>query len=362
VLNPIPAEVMDETGAVWTITRAWPGAEGAATFEATSTRSRHVRSGRITPAGAVLAPLADDPRLPALQDLAALGTVVVHRPGRRAVIRSTDGTRFIKVVRPGRASAVVDAAGMGSAFRPAFRVPAVMETTADAVHHEAVSGRTLHTIGADPTVADADWAGLWKAWAAAWIGTVRNGDGAGAPGAGSGEHSARAEAEVVRTWAAHAQKLDMPTEERLSLVEVASRVETDLLATAADGLVLSHRDLHDKQVLWDDRDGLALLDLDTVTRAEAALDLGNLAAHLEWRRRQGLWSAERSAVAVRSVRDVVAGLGVNPQRFAAYESSARVRIACVYAFRPRWAALAREVRRELAGHTGAHQSAPGRRR
>jgi hypothetical protein len=351
VPSPIPAHVLDDTGASWTVTRAWPGADGAATFEATSPASPHVRGGRITASGALLAPLATDPRLPALAELAALGTVVVHRPGRRAVIRTADGTRFIKVVRPGRAYAVVDAAGRGVAFRPAFRVPDVVVSTPDAVHYEAVSGRTLHSIGADPTVSEDIWSGVWAAWATAWCATMGDTRASVAVRQGSAvssaDHTAEAEAEVVRTWAAHAQTLPMPAAERLGLVEVAARVEAKLLTGAADPLVMSHRDLHDKQVLWDAQDGLALLDLDTVTRAEAALDLGNLAAHLEWRRQQGLWSATRTKMALHAVDAVADTLGVSPQRFAVYKASAQFRIACVYAFRPRWAELARDTRLDL---------------
>lgn len=340
MLNPIPAHITDD-GEVWTLTRAWPRPDGSVTFEAASPGSRHVRGGRITATGSVdLAPLATDPRLPQLAQLAATGDIVVHRPGRRAVIRSADRSHYIKVVREGRAPDVVDATGRGIGFAPAFRVPAVLGVDSSAVRFEALSGRTLHRVGGDTSVSSTAWTNIWAHWTDAWTTAVSGSS------AGNGQHSADAECEVVRTWAAHAARLGSDGEAR-ETGNTAARVCELLQDSVPDPLVLSHRDLHDKQLLWDPSVGLALLDLDTATRAEAALDLGNLAAHTTWRLAQGAWSPHRAAVTAAAVRVAAERLGVSPARFHAYETAARFRIACVYGYRPRWAALAADARPEI---------------
>ena len=347
---PLPSRVADETGALWTITRAWPGRDSTVTFEASSPRSPHVRGGSSSAeTGIALAPLAHDSRLPALERLAAEGDVVVHRPGRRAVVRHSDGTRFTKVVRPGRAGAVLDSARQGELFAVAFRVPAILDSSADSVQFEAISGRTLLAFGADPSVDAASWARAWAAWSTAWTTTIGNPPRASAtlPTGTAPVHTAGHEAEVVRTWAAHAVRLVPSTTEAGLLGDCADRVAELLLRSAADPLVTSHRDLHDKQLLWHPADGLGLLDFDTATRAEAALDLGNLAAHLRLRRRQGLWDAARTNAALAVVRQAAETLGVDGRRLRAYETAARFRISCVYAYRPRWTDLARQLQQEL---------------
>ncbi|TFD48944.1 hypothetical protein E3T55_12960 [Cryobacterium frigoriphilum] len=350
----IPEQVTDRQGLTWTLTRAWPSADGSVTFEAASPQSPHVRGGRLTDAdGVTLAPVGSDARLPELAGYAATGTVVVHRPGRRAVVRTNDGSRFIKVVRPGRAESVLDAAGRADEFARAFRVPAVLADTGGSVHFAALRGRTVHDLGADRSLAPPAWAGLWAEWATAWTAVIGAAPAAASVNASAARnnpsrfHSAEAEVDVVQTWTGHAQRLLGPGAAATQLTETAERVSALLTDTAADPLVSTHRDLHDKQLLWHPRDGLSLLDLDTATRGEAALDLGNMAAHVLLRQRQGLWSAATAGTAEAAVRHTAARLGVNPERLHAYEMAARFRITCVYAYRPRWAALAGRLQSEL---------------
>ncbi|WP_431473172.1 hypothetical protein [Ornithinimicrobium sp. W1665] len=103
----------------------------------------------------------------------------------------------------------------------------------------------------------------------------------------------------------------------------------------------THRDLHDKQLLWDGpaRGGprLGVLDLDTVCLADPVLDPVNLAVHADLRRAQGLWAPASSEVVVGAVGEVLGELGhdgVAASRRA--ELATVVRLVCVYAFRPRW--------------------------
>src|SRR5699024_11859136 len=81
-----------------------------------------------------------------------------------------------------------------------------------------------------------------------------------------------------------------------------------------------HRDLHDKQVLWQPDAPPGLLDVDTATLGDPALDVANLRAHATWRELQGLWSAEQSAVVREEVDRTALRLGIPPRELAAYAS------------------------------------------
>ena len=109
-----------------------------------------------------------------------------------------------------------------------------------------------------------------------------------------------------------------------------------------------HRDLHDKQVVVGAHIGL--LDLDTLAVGERALDLANALAHLELRVDQGLMTAAAARVARRAFLE---GADPDPEtreRIPAHLGVARLRLAGVYAFRPRWRALARALARSGDGH------------
>lgn len=96
---------------------------------------------------------------------------------------------------------------------------------------------------------------------------------------------------------------------------------------------LVHRDFHDKQVLLSPS-AVTVLDLDTACRGEPELDLGNCAAHF-WLRGAQRRQAERYAGFEERF------LRAYPRRIAAdrvrwYRRSSALRLACVYALRPRW--------------------------
>ena len=356
VAGLIPGESVDSAGVPWTIRRAWPGKDGTVTLEAQSPASRHVRGGTWTEStGVLLGPVASDRRLPDLRAVAETGTVVVHRPGRRAVVRSHDGARYTKVVRPGRASAVVDAATNAAGFARVFRTAAIVGVGEGTVEFTAVPGRTLHDLGSDSSFPDVAWLGLWRSWGDAWVAAISATLSAPVPSDQTPDgilqariHTAADEAEVVASWGAHATASASDPVDHERIRRMVDGARALLVEGVAGPTALSHRDLHDKQVLWHHRHGLALLDLDTVTIADAALDLGNVRAHLELRFRQGVLDGRRAQVAKATVDDTAHQLGVSDERLAAYETAARVRIACVYAYRPRWAALALDLRRELA--------------
>ena len=97
--------------------------------------------------------------------------------------------------------------------------------------------------------------------------------------------------------------------------------------------VLVHRDLHDKQLMWDGTT-LGLLDLDTATRGEAALDLGNLWAHIELRHVQGRLTRQDRDRILDLLGEVVAAAPTTLRRVVTHHRAARLRLAYVYAFRP----------------------------
>ncbi|MFC7879593.1 phosphotransferase family protein, partial [Isoptericola sp. NPDC057391] len=274
-----------------------------------------------------LQPGGADPRLPGLAARVRAGaTLVAHRSGRRGVVRDPSGT-YTKVTRPGREPAAVVVPGA------AFATPEVVGRGDGFVTTTPLPGRTLHELLRDPATPDAvldpvlDAAGR-----AIGRGLRRLQD---EPPSGVAEHDADAEVAVVARWwglaAAHGATTTADAD------AVVRRVRAALAALPAARPVLTHRDLHDKQLLVDtEPDGgvrVGLLDLDLAAVAHPALDLANLLVHLELRAHQGVCPPERAA---RVARAVVDGYGDVPDAGAlhAWAVAARARLAAVYAFRP----------------------------
>lgn len=316
-------------GDVVTVARAWPGKDDAVTVEGRDQHGR-LRAGTLARGGAArLLPHGVDRRLPALADLVERarceedGRLVVHRAGRRAVVRHAGG--YTKVVRPGRAAAVAAASRTGRelASRAGLAAPEVLHEDDGTVTCDVLPGRPLHELAEDP-----GWAGAWQLWAEAW--TRLQGLDAGS---GLAPHTDEDEARVLRTWAARAAGAGVLPEVWADRVErVARRIEGQ---GAPRRLVPTHRDLHDKQLLWDGS-ALGVLDLDTACLAAPELDPANLAVHADLRAAQGLWSQEAAATVAATARGVAVGVGADADRLAAAELATVVRLACVYAFRPTW--------------------------
>ncbi|MGM1030213.1 MAG: hypothetical protein ACQEWM_10175 [Actinomycetota bacterium] len=320
-------------GDAWTVERAWPprGDDPRIPLEARS-RGR-VRGGHWSEQGGVelLAP-DDDAGLAALGAIARVGTVVAHRPGRRAVVRLDDGSGFAKVVARGRAGRVLDAHARGAAFGRRFRVPEVGAHAfppTEVVRFTPIGGRTVAELGADPHLDEAAWGELWRAWAHHWPDVVVS------PDAGLPTHDAADEARVMADWAARVGDFETGClAERLRATAAALAAELAALPPVAP--VLAHRDLHDTQLLWSRDEGIGVLDLDTSALADPALDLGNLSAHVDLAVAQGGWSRARAAVAEHAIARAAAELGVTADRLAVWRAAARFRVACVHRIRPRW--------------------------
>ena len=117
----------------------------------------------------------------------------------------------------------------------------------------------------------------------------------------------------------------------------------------------AHRDFHDGQVLIAE-ERMSLLDLDTACNAPPELDAANFLAHVALRQHEGSacgWG--RIGTAFLAGHAAEAGCAaLDPRRLHWYEASALLRLACVYAFRPRWGDLSSVLVREAGLRLGLH--------
>lgn len=323
----------------WPSTRRGPDDERVVRFEGLDARGL-VRAGQlhVRPEGgfwrttrAELTPYGVDRKLPDLHRAARHGEVVVHRLGRRAVVRRP--ATYVKVLPARDAVRAGDqaAAGRRLAAAAGLRAPEVISVEGGAVTMGVLPGRSLHDLGGgtDPR----SWDRWWRAWAQLWPDLVR-GDSTGLSA-----YTAADEQRTLTEWVGKAVDFGVLDGLEGRLVSRAHRAGAGLGDSPPTPAGVSHRDLHDKQVLVDG-ERVGLLDFDTAAVAEPALDLANLTVHAQLRATQGLWSPWHRDTAVAHVRRVADTLQVPPARFAAYAESTRVRLACLYAFRPRWHRLA----------------------
>lgn len=348
--GPVPSVLDLEGGDTLTVGRAWPrtvrdgarillveGRDGAGRLRAARLQLR--RSGdRWAVAESRVVPPGGDPRLPDLAHAAVGGTLVVHRYGRRAVVARDDS--YVKVVRPGQGPAVAQAARHGRALALAagFDAPTVEDVGDGQVTFGVLPGQSLHEFGARLTTTE--WSRWWGRWATAWPVLARP-DARDMGAQHLPRHSARDEAAVLRRWVDHVTAFEaLPEVSRRRLGERAEAVSHALAHGPAQHPVVSHRDLHDKQVLAHSG-SLGLLDFDTVALAEPALDLANLFVHAGLRADQALWSPCHRDIAQRAVLTVAEQTGVDLGRFETYAEATRIRLACLYAFRPAHRDLAR---------------------
>lgn len=341
------------TGSRLALRRAWPrdrehllceyaapdGTSIAAQWFADRRRLRAAAAGTrgdiavVEADGVLLQPGGADRRLPALRALAAAfgAELVAHRPERRAVVRRPAGEAviYVKAVRPGRAAELAGhAAHATAAARGAFRTP-VLRAVDDAhgiVVCDELAGRSLFALGSAPQAVEA--------WQRTGEAIRRLHDG---PTAGVQTHTVADELALTQRWLSHAAGFDL-----LPPVDVAAPL-APLLDGAPGPIGLLHRDLHDKQLLHQPGAPIGLLDVDTLSVGERALDLANLLAHLELRVGQQRLSAQAAHDARHALLQGYRPAADTLRRVAAYAAAARLRLAAVYAFRPRWRGLALEL-------------------
>ncbi|MEU3846153.1 hypothetical protein AB0E44_04080 [Micrococcus terreus] len=345
----LPDVVVTAEGTAWRVERVWPGKtdEPDAPLSVEVRADGALRAGLWTPRGLELFPAGRDRRLPALEPLVQQGAEVVsHRPRRRAVVRhqvSLGAVRYTKIVRAGRAEAILDGISRAAAFERGFRTPAVLGSTEATVTFAELDGRSLHR---PDLFSGADWERAWSEVMDA-LEVARlpvSGCGSGIP-----EHGPAEEAGVLRDWTDRAAPWVRDLAAFREAMEQTCAGLEDVGQGDSNALVPTHRDLHDKQLVWsaEHSPGPGLLDVDTACLGHPALDLGNLRAHAQWRRRQGVWSAERAETVIRAVDGLAARTGVEEAVLGLFERAALLRIRCVYAFRPVYAGAAEELQREL---------------
>ncbi len=321
-MTVLPA-TLDHDGQQFLVRRAWPDRDRTdrdrIAVELVDPQSR-IRGGHWSPSGAALFDSGLDPALPTLGEVT--GAVVSHRPGKRVVLRA--GDHWVKVVRPGRERRILAATDQAAGFADTFRLPTVVDHRTGLVVFSHLAGRSMADGHGWSTT---DWAQAWAQILLAWVGA----------GAASHQdptdgqlHDAAAEAAVLHRWVATAPRELLPYE----MGERVDRAVDALLGGQRSPIRISHRDLHDQQLVWDREHGPGLLDLDTVTMAEAALDLGNLRAHSQWRVLQGHWTAGQAEVVQDLIDRTAARAGITPQRLSVWEEVALLRLVCVHLHRP----------------------------
>lgn len=287
----------------------------------------------------LLHPDGADRKLPALAPLVRDGsTLLAHRPGKRAVIRTPAGD-FVKFVRVGRAEQLARRHHqLADALGGTASVPAVTSCRDDRVVLAAMPGTS--PLLRDPRHLEGD---LHR------VGSML-GQLARVPRDDLPVHDAIAEAAVARGWAERAMAAG-----RLPRADIEPVVRP-LLEQPATPLRPAHRDLHDGQLLVTD-DQLSVLDPDTLCLAEPALDLANLLVHLDLRVDQGLLEPTSTTRARAAILDGAAPTGTTVARLPAYDRATRLRLAAVYAFRPRWQRLARRWFVQVVANTHGHREA-----
>lgn len=276
--------------------------------------------------------------------------LISHRPGKRAVVRHRWGgdTQFTKVVRRGKSAGILDGLRRGASFSGPFRMPEVIASTDTTVTFSAVAGESLHTPEHFTTE---QWRQAWAEALEAWRQGVFEAAAPLSADESTGQslpdqmlrgqlvHRAEAEAGVLRHW--HRLTEPFIAEDVTYAVDA---VADQLDALPAPLLRPAHRDLHDKQLVWDPHAGPGLLDVDTACLADPALDLGNLRAHAALRWRQGLWTGDQAETVSFCVDETAEQSGTPHDAVAVYEQAALLRLGFVYAVRPQYTAVAAQLR------------------
>ncbi|MBK8024733.1 MAG: aminoglycoside phosphotransferase family protein [Chloroflexi bacterium] len=250
----------------------------------------------------------------------------VHRPERRAVVRlNSDGqTQFAKIVPPDRVNGLVEnCAALERLAGRSFAIPRLLDADIrrGVTVWSALAGTSLHDLPHEAGYLDASFA-AGRA--------LRNLHDLPLP-EGIGRHMATAEVAVVENWMRMLREYVPQWADQVAVQ--AARVVKRLM-TAQTPARLLHRDFYDKQIFWDGGGQIGLLDFDTLTAGEAALDVANALAHFELRALMGDVSFVHSQAASGTFLEGYAPDQEILDRLPAYQDASTLRLLCVYAFRP----------------------------
>jgi len=269
-----------------------------------------------------------DRRLPALASLVARpdAELVSHRPEERAVVRLelSEGLSYAKVLAADRFREFVSTAhsirklGGGD-----FSVPELIraDLKAGILVFSALEGQSLHSLlKSQQLIPAARAAGNALQKLHSVSDSVR-----------SRRRGPSEEIETIKFWIT--QIKSFAPHFFLQVLAAASDVFRPLAADAP-AIVLLHGDVYDKQIFVDTQGRIGFLGFDGLAVGEAALDIANALVHFELRHLQSLLSRAEAMAAADAFLD---GYQPDPHvqlRIPAYMDAARVRLACVYAFRP----------------------------
>jgi tRNA A-37 threonylcarbamoyl transferase component Bud32 len=275
--------------------------------------------------------------------------VLGYRLRKRCVLRVALATRpadngapasvVVKALRPRRLAALTGAHADFAAPNPgaaAFALPRVLhvDEAHGAVVMEDIRGRTLHAM--------AGTAGLSRTYAVAGCALRefhRRPTGTGAP------RTATDELAHLAGWTRLVGELfPAMADEQARLLDRLADAGNRLHAAPAP--VLVHRDFYDKQVIAD-ADRLTLLDLDTATAGDAALDLGNFLAHVRLRQLQSPQHAHALAAAGNAFQEAYGTDHELLTRTSWWRAATTLRLAALYALRPRWRSLSPQLLEEV---------------
>lgn len=255
-----------------------------------------------------------------------------HRPGKRAIVRwlGENPPHYCKLFASGRAfrRAVQNfehAHHAAEGLAEGFRTPAIQRSLkhSQTLILTAVVGTSLHEQLRQCTLDLNDARRI--GWALRTLQAMPS-----APHLR--EHGPDDEARILTTWMQHLATYMPEWAERM--MPHCDTITAHLRGCESQ-MVLAHRDLHDKQILISPDQQPGFIDFDTLAMADPALDPANLLAHLELRQIQGICSQD---VRLATAHAVLQGYGSShpPKPFQTYLDAARLRLACVYGFRPRW--------------------------
>lgn len=151
---------------------------------------------------------------------------------------------------------------------------------------------------------------------------------------GLSQYSADDEIELLRSITTRCADIYPQLEERLK--QSMHLIEQSKPINGAEEFVVIHRDFYDKQIIIDGQ-RTTLLDVDTMSIGDAALDVGNFLAHLEFRSKQMPELANSLKDGLRSFVETY-----NPQppslwkRVCWWQTATLLRLYCLYCLRPPW--------------------------
>lgn len=307
------------------VRRSWPRGDDAV-LEMTDGAGSVSAGCRRADGGVEVYEPGTDHGLPGLSAVVGLAGgpehVVAHRLARRALVHH--GGQWIKVVRRAKVDALARrhqvvaslVAGTG------LRVPALVavDERRGALVLDHLEGIAMldHP---DPVAAAEQVAATLIRWA-----RLR-------PPRSLPIHGPDAEHAVLSSWARAASRHHaIPPAARSAFAAAVASAAVALSRLGARPLTLSHRDLHDAQLLVDG-DHVGVLDLDTASLADPALDLGNLLAHVDLAAALGRLDAA-STDAVQGALCTALADRRHHAAVEAYRAAARARLVAVHAFRP----------------------------